>query len=120
MGVSNPDHYRAMAEVYDRYGILIEPHGAVAWRVLDTFLEGNHDRLAAFYETADPGKFPEDVQKAIGITPTAPKHMAEQAGKEDRVYSIDDAPDTNVDGSIGLSHAQYGRVKEIIMDIISN
>ena len=60
ISVSNPDHYRAQREVYERFGIIIEPHGAVGWRALDTFLGGKHERLAVIYETADPGKFPDD------------------------------------------------------------
>ena len=35
MGVTNPEHYETMKEVFDRYGIVLDPHGAVGWRTLD-------------------------------------------------------------------------------------
>ena len=117
ISVSNPDHYRAIKEVYERFGIILEPHGAVGWRVLDTWLKGRHDRLAVIYETADPGKFPDDVKTAIGIAPGVPEKIAEQAELEERIHSIDTPPAIKEDGSMALSDDQYGEAKNIIRDI---
>ena len=75
MGVMNPLHYETMKEVYDKHGIILDPHGAVGWKALEIFLQGRHDKPAVIYETADPGKFPEDVEKAIGIVPELPPGM---------------------------------------------
>ena len=119
ISVSNPDHYTAMREVYERFGITIEPHGAVGWRALGTYLNGNHDRLAVIYETADPGKFPDDVEKAIGVTPDIPERIAKQAKLKERIYSINDAPNVRDDGSIVLSDSQYQKAKEAIRTIFS-
>ena len=120
IGVSNPDHYKAMQEVYERFDIIIEPHGSVGWRVLDTFLSGNHDRLAVIYETADPGKFPDDIRDAIGVVPDVPEGIAQQAGKQERIYSIDEPPEVSKDGSLTLSDAQYEKAQGIMRDIFSN
>ncbi|MFH1951411.1 MAG: threonine synthase [Pseudomonadota bacterium] len=119
ISVSNPDHYEAIREVYERFGIILEPHGAVGWRALDTFLEQHHDRLAVIYETADPGKFPDDVGKAIGVTPDVPGRIAKQARLAERVYSIDPAPFIREDGSMALSDSQYLKAKEVIREIFS-
>jgi threonine synthase len=119
ISVSNPDHYRAQREVYERFGIIIEPHGAVGWRVLDTFLGGKHDRLAVIYETADPGKFPDDIREAIGKVPDVPENIARQAQEEERIYSIEDPSDVGKDGSMTLSDAQYRKAQEIIREIFS-
>jgi threonine synthase len=119
ISVSNPDHYRAQREVYERFGIIIEPHGAVGWRVLDTFLGGKHERLAVIYETADPGKFPDDIRAAIGKVPDVPENIARQVQKEERVYTIDEPSDTGKDGSMTLSDAQYERAQEIMGEIFS-
>lgn len=70
--MSNPEHYKAIKEVYERFGMVMEPHGAVGWRVFDTYLKGDHNRLAVIYETADPEKFPEEVEKAMGKTTPVP------------------------------------------------
>ncbi|MFO8009723.1 MAG: threonine synthase [Dehalococcoidia bacterium] len=119
VSVSNEDHYTAMREVYDRYGVIIEPHGAVGWRALDTYLGGAHDRLAVIYETADPGKFPDDVEKAIGFAPPVPPGIARQADLEERIFSVDQPPETKPDGSLTLSDGQYEQAKEILRGIFS-
>lgn len=119
ISVSNPDHYRAQREVYEQFGVIIEPHGAVGWRVLDTFLEGKHDRLAVIYETADPGKFPDDIREAIGVVPDVPENIARQAQEEERIYRIEDRSDAGKDGAMTLSDAQYRKAQEIIRQIFS-
>ena len=117
MPVSNPDHYRAIKEVYDRFGIVIEPHGAVGWRVLDTYLEGKHDRTSVIYETADPGKFPDDVEEAIGIVPEIPERIAKQAELDERIFKIEQPPFIKEDGSQSLSEEQYDRAREVIRSL---
>jgi len=116
-GVSNPEHYQSIKEVYERFGIIIEPHGAVGWKVLDTYLEKKHDRPAVIYETADPGKFPDDIEEAIGIAPEVPERIAQQATQRERIYRVDDPPDRNRDGSMILSDVQYQRAKEVMREI---
>ena len=117
VSVSNLDHDRAIKEVHDRFGIMIEPHGSVAWRALDTYLEGDHNQLSVIYETADPGKFPDDVERAIGLTPDVPKRIAAQADIQERIYSIDVPPDRRKDGSLALSDRQYKKARDIITNI---
>ncbi len=120
VSVSNPDHFIAIREVYEKYGILMEPHGSVGWRALDTFLAGVHDRLSVIYETADPGKFPDEVKKAIGIVPDVPVRIARQAKLPERIYTIDDPPFTREDGSLTMSETQYDTAKKIITESIAD
>jgi threonine synthase len=115
--VKNADHYKAIKEVYDLSGIVIEPHGAVGWRTLDTYLHGKHDKLAAIYETAEPGKFPDDIKKAIGIVPDFPAGIKAQTRLKERIFSVTEAPDISRDGSLILSDKQYVQVKRIIAEI---
>ena len=117
ISVSNEDHYVAMKEVYDRYGVIIEPHGSVGWRALDTYLDGNHDRLAVIYETADPGKFPEDIEKAIDMSPDVPDKIVKQSGLKERIYRIDEPPIVKDDGSMTLSDEQYDQAKTILREL---
>ena len=120
ISVKNADHYTAIREVHERYGIIMEPHGAVGWRALDTLLHGKHDRLSVIYETADPGKFPDDVKKAIDVVPDVPERIAKQTTLPERIYSIDEAPFKKEDGSLVLSDGQYERAKEIVQDIFTS
>ncbi|MCP4578625.1 MAG: threonine synthase [Deltaproteobacteria bacterium] len=116
VSVSNPDHYTAIQEVFDRYGIMMEPHGAVGWRALDRFFGGKHERLAVIYETADPGKFPHEVKKAIGVVPDVPERIAKQSTLAERIYTIDDPPFVREDGSLTVSESQYVAAKKIIRE----
>ncbi len=117
VSVSNVEHYEAMQEVYERFGIIIEPHGAVGWRALERYLDGRHDRLTVIYETADPGKFPDDVKKAIGVVPAIPDGIARQAALPERLYRIDASAEMSPGGSMVLSEAQYAQALAVIGDI---
>ncbi|MFO8101879.1 MAG: threonine synthase [Dehalococcoidia bacterium] len=120
ISVSNTDHYAAIKEVHERFGVILEPHGSVGWRALDTYLGGNHNCLAAIYETADPGKFPDDVKQAIGILPPTPSRISAQAEMAERIYSIDEPPKIKPDGSLTLSESQYSQAKEILRGIFNS
>ncbi len=117
MSVSNLDHDRAIQEVHERFNIMIEPHGSVGWRTLDTYLEGNHSQLSVIYETADPGKFPDDVERSIGLTPDVPERISEQTDMKERIYRIDIPSDRRADGALALSDAQYERAKQLLVQI---
>ncbi len=69
---------------YERYGMILEPHGAVGWAGLERYWHACVDEdepLAVSVETAHPAKFPEEIQATIGVTPETPPSLA---GLEDR------------------------------------
>ena len=119
MGVTNPEHYETMKQVFDAYGIILDPHGAVGWRSLEQHLGGRHDRPAVVYETADPGKFPEDVEKAVGIVPEPPEGMKKQALQEERIYHIEAECERAPQG-LKLCDAQVREAKARIAAIFSD
>lgn len=116
VGINNTEHYETMKGVYENHGIILDPHGAVGWKALERYLEGKRDCLAVIYETADPGKFPEDVRSAIGITPELPPGMKKQASLPERIYSIDSPAEETPEG-LKLSPAQTEEAKEKIREI---
>jgi threonine synthase len=116
VGISNREHYETMREVYEKHGVILDPHGAVGWRTLELYLEGLHDRPAVIYETADPGKFPDDVKMAIGIVPELPTGIKRQAGLEERIYSIREKPD-DTPGGLKLSQFQVIEAGKKIREI---
>lgn len=78
--------------------VLLEPHGAVAWRGLEKYLasaEGKQskDKLCVSIETAHPAKFAEEVFRSTGIVPEMPaaltkiKNKAESYKKLENDYS---------------------------------
>ena len=86
--INNAEHYKTMKEVFEKYKVILDPHGAVGFKSLETFLKGNFNQTSVIYETADPGKFPDDVKKAIGIIPSLPAKMQKQADLKERIFKI--------------------------------
>jgi len=123
VSIDDEQHYKTMKEVYDKYGTILDPHGAVGWRALEIFLaheQSLRDNPAVIYETADPGKFPDDVKKALGITPVLPPEMQAQANKQERIYSVNSEPTHIKEGTkerLELSDAQVEEAKQEIKKI---
>jgi threonine synthase len=74
------DRTRAtIKDVWDKYKLLLEPHGAVAWRGFEDWLatEPFPNGPAVVLETANPAKFPEEIQKLFNWSPDVPPALAE-------------------------------------------
>ena len=73
------DRTRAtIRSVHERFGVMLEPHGAVGWAGLEQFFEDHPEsasRLAVSVETAHPAKFPEEIRAAIGVEPPLPPSL---------------------------------------------
>jgi threonine synthase len=121
VSISNPEHYETIRRVYETYGIILEPHGAVGWRALEEYNGGLHEDPAVVYETADPGKFPEDIVKAIGIAPEIPEGIPEGIRRQrtlpERVHELESEPLVGGGGVKRMSPAQYEEVRERISTI---
>jgi threonine synthase len=118
--VSNKEHYATIRTVYERHGIVLDPHGAVGWLALDRFFSGRHEEHAVVYETADPGKFPDDIEKAIGLRPPTPQGIVSQQNLPERIYRVESTPDVDPDGGKRMSVDQYNEVKRLIGKIYTN
>ena len=64
-------------EVWNKHQLLLEPHGAVAWRGFQDWLETEslNGLSAVILETANPAKFPEEIERMTGWTPDIPPAM---------------------------------------------
>ena len=107
-----------MRDVYQKYGIVLDPHGAVGWKSLEIYRAAGATGLAVIYETADPGKFPEDVAKATGVIPEPPPRMRLQESLVERTYRITEAP-LQTPGGRAVSPGQISEAKEKIAAIFS-
>jgi len=73
---SDDDTVATIARVYKETGMIIDPHTAVGVHALHTSgLEHNGPCVAL--ACAHPAKFPDVVEKAIGIRPALPDHLAD-------------------------------------------
>ena len=119
ISIDNKTHYLTMKEVYENDNIVLDPHGSVGWRALEIYRENNNENkkeVGVIYETADPGKFPEDVEKATGYFPPLPKRMQEQKESEERIFSINNNPEKTKQG-LKLSDAQVLEAKQKIKEL---
>jgi threonine synthase len=93
-----------MKSVYDRYRIVLEPHGAVGWRGLEIYLEQNGDfPLCVSLETAHPAKFSEEVKALTDVTPEMPQSMKAVARRT---------------GDPLMMSGDYGKFKEYLCDTL--
>ncbi len=72
-------------DFWNQFQLLLEPHGSVAWQGFQDWLaaenlgadgaSSHHDFPAVIVETANPAKFPDEVQKVVGWAPDVPESM---------------------------------------------
>jgi threonine synthase len=121
ISVNNESHFDTIKRVFDTYKVILDPHGSVGWRSLEDYFTQNpsdKNKPAVIYETADPGKFPIDVEKAIGIIPPLPDGMKKQLESKERIYSISSSPNVTP-GGLKLSDSQVVEAKDKIANIFS-
>jgi threonine synthase len=67
-------------QAYKKYGLLLEPHGAVGWAGLEEFFVqhpgfNTPEQLCVSIETAHPAKFPREIQSILSIDPELPPSL---------------------------------------------
>lgn len=89
ISISDEETRKTIKSVYDTYKFILEPHGAVGWAGLQAYLKQYPSELPCVsFETADPAKFPEQIQEMIHITPSLPNQMQLQATKKEYMISL--------------------------------
>ncbi len=66
----------AMREIKQRFGYVMDPHGAVGYLALETYLQTHPQAQGVILETAHPAKFKEDVEKILGEPTDIPERLA--------------------------------------------
>jgi threonine synthase len=78
-------------QVWEKYNVLLEPHGAVGWKGMEAYIEQNKiddDALMVCLETAHPAKFPKEIIDVIGIDPELPESLSKLEDKEEQFDTI--------------------------------
>ena len=75
--ISDQRTRETIREVWNKYGLLLEAHGAVAWAGFEDWLKAEplNNLPAVVLETANPAKFPEEIEQTIGFAPDVPPAM---------------------------------------------
>ena len=76
--VSDEQTRATIKQAWNDYWLLLEPHGAVAWRGFLDFIqvEPLGDSPAVILETAHPAKFSEEIERLLGFSPEVPPSLA--------------------------------------------
>ncbi len=76
VSITDAETKKTIKRIYETYGVLLEPHGAVGWRGLEDYLEKRGDcPLCVSLETAHPAKFPKEINELLDIDPELPQSM---------------------------------------------
>ena len=97
VSISDKQTAATMRDVYERFGYVLDPHGAVAFRALE-----DAGKRGIILETAHPVKF-DSVAEILGIEPEVPASVAE----------LFDRPSEKLETSVDQQ-----RLKEIILSKI--
>ena len=90
VSIDDDETRRTIKETYNNYGVILEPHGAVAWAGLIRYLKtGEKASLAISIETAHPAKFPEEIIKILDVEPQIPPSLLDLDKKTEHYLSID-------------------------------
>ena len=91
VSISDEETRDTIRTAYEEHGMVLEPHGAVGWAGLKRYLAANpaSDKFPAVsIETAHPAKFPEEIQRTIGLDPDLPPSLAGLDEKEEHYETM--------------------------------
>jgi threonine synthase len=105
--VSDDDTRETITDIFRKYNILLEPHGAIAWQAIKEYsrsLTQNQSGKQLFIslETAHPAKFPEEIRQIINIDPILPDSLSDILDKKENYISAGN---------------DYERLKDLIQNI---
>lgn len=97
-GMKPEDHFRAgwapdaeivttISAVSSDHGYLLDPHTAAAWRVGRSEMQDGVPQVVV--ATADPAKFPDVVEQAVGFSPPVPPGFEDILERPERVVGIE-------------------------------
>lgn len=94
ISISDPDTEATISAAWKEYKLLLEPHGAVAWAGLDSYLKvhpEDSDLVCISLETAHPAKFPEKINELLGFDPALPPSLQNLEDKEEYILTMENS-----------------------------
>jgi threonine synthase len=90
--VGEEDVVKEIRRTYDEAGYLLDPHTAVGVGAARTLLEGAPETPVVALATAHPAKFPDAVERATGLRPELPPHLADLMDRPERFSLLANDP----------------------------
>lgn len=95
ISISDAETKTTIKEAWQRYKLLLEPHGAVGWAGMQQFLQDhneiNEDQLLVVLETAHPAKFPEQINEILRFDPELPPSLKGLETKTEQYDLLDNS-----------------------------
>ena len=94
VSVSDQETRNIIDEAFRKHNLLLEPHGAVAWKGIKEYSRINNrgmirKSLSISLETAHPAKFPEELRQILKIEPRLPISMVGLEQKTEHYISME-------------------------------
>ena len=94
VSVTDEETRMIIAGIYKQFGIILEPHGAIAWHGINDFCNSDkigdsEDQLFISLETAHPAKFPGEILESIKIDPPLPSSLKGISDMEEEYVILD-------------------------------
>ena len=87
--VDDQETLATIADTYKRTGLSVDPHTAIGIAAARAELQRNSSATPMIaLATAHPAKFPDAVERAIGIRPRAPAALAEIMDRRERITTL--------------------------------
>lgn len=81
---------KAMQQVYNSTGYIMDPHGAVGYLGLKKYMETHDGTYGIFLETAHPIKFLDVVESTLAVSPEMPPQIAQLMHRDKKSIQIKD------------------------------
>ena len=93
VSVTDEETRNTIKEAYRKYNLLLEPHGAIAWKGIRKYSAMNRNSmkgqpLFVSLETAHPAKFKDEVEAVIGKGIPLPESLKLSMNKEKKSVKI--------------------------------
>lgn len=86
--ITDEETRQTIAEVFEKFNYLLDPHGAVGYHSLERYLQNHPDDKGFFLETAHPVKFYNVVEPVINAKIPLPDSIRELLHKEKKTIKL--------------------------------
>jgi threonine synthase len=94
VSVTDEETKSTIEDIYRKYNLILEPHGAIAWKGLKNFsllnkLSMSGKPLCISLETAHPAKFADELSEILKINPALPPSLTGLEQKPENYFSLE-------------------------------
>ena len=105
VSVTDEETRNTIEDAYRKYNLLLEPHGAIAWRGIREYSNLNRDSITGkplfiSLETAHPAKFSDEIRQILNFEPELPVSLESLENKPEQFYPMENS---------------YGSLKDFIL-----